>query len=301
MRRRWLVLAATIPMVFGGALMAAYPAAAQAGLMGPSGQVQSGGPIRPLSQPGGPTRGGPTRGGPTLGSTAPAGRVAPRVGTGRLWAATGGRNTVVTSSNWAGYAAAGANGAFTSVSSSWTEPTGHCTGGNQYASFWVGLDGYASSTVEQTGSEVDCAGRTPRYYAWYEMYPNASVGFSNPVSPGDRFSASVTYQGSGNFRLVLRDATKGWTRTVNATLAGATLSSAEVIAEAPCCTFRGGTLPLTNFGTVGFSSATANGRSMSTFNPVEITMPNTSVSAMTGAGNFTVSYTGFSGFPWPFG
>jgi len=269
MRRRWPVLAATIPLVFGAALVTAYPATAQAGLTGRGGLVQSGGPIRHLSHPG-----------------------------GRNAVATRGRNTVVTSSNWAGYAAAGANGAFTSVSSTWTEPTGHCTGGNQYAAFWIGLDGYTSSTVEQTGSEVDCAGRTPRYYAWYEMYPGASVTFPNRVSPGDRFSGSVTYRGSGRFQLVLKDTTKGWTQTVNATLAGAALSSAEVIAEAPCCTYRGGTLPLTNFGTIGFSSATANGQSMSTFNPVEITMPDTSVSAMSNAGNFTVSYTGVS---WPFG
>jgi hypothetical protein len=269
MRRRWPVLVATIPLVFAGALVAAYPAAAQAGLMGRGGPVQSGGPIRHLSQPG-----------------------------GRIAVVTRGRNTVVTSSNWAGYAAAGANGTFTSVSSSWTQPAGHCTSGNQYAAFWIGLDGYTSGTVEQTGSEVDCAWRTPRYYAWYEMYPGGSVTFPNRVSPGDQFAASVTYQGSGRFRLVLKDTTKGWTQTVSAALAGAALSSAEVIAEAPCCTAHGGALPLTNFGTVSFSSATANGMGMSTFDPVEITMPDTSVSPMSGAGNFTVSYAGFT---WPFG
>ena len=211
---------------------------------------------------------------------------------------SGGRNTVVTSSNWAGYAATGTT--FTSVSANWTQPTGHCTGGNQYAAFWVGLDGYSSSTVEQTGSEVDCAGRTPQYYAWYEIYPGASMTFTDPVRAGDQFSGSVTYA-SGTFTLVLKDMTKGWTETKTATSPGAARSSAEAIAEAPCCTYRGGTLPLTNFGTASFSSAMANGTSMATFNPVEITMPNTSVSAMSSAGNFTVSYNGYSGFPWPFG
>jgi hypothetical protein len=34
---------------------------------------------------------------------------------------------------------------------------------------------------------------------------------------------------------------------------------------------------------------------------VEIIMPNTSVSAMSSAGSFSVSYDGYSGFPWPFG
>ncbi len=280
MRRSWPVLAATIALVFGGVLLGAYPAAAQVGVMGPGGLVQPGGPFRPLSQPDIPAL-----------ASAPAGILAPH-------AAAGGRTTVVSSSNWAGYAATGASGTFTSVSSSWTEPTGHCAGGTQYAAFWVGLDGYTSNSVEQAGSEVDCAGRVPQYYAWYEMYPGATVNFPNPVSPGDQFSASVTYRGSDKFRLVIGDTSKGWTETVNATLAGAARSSAEVIAEAPCCTAHGGVLPLANFGTVSVSSATANGTSMAAFGPDEITMPETSVSAMGGAGNFTV---GYSGSIWPFG
>jgi hypothetical protein len=123
------------------------------------------------------------------------------------------------------------------------------------------------------------------------------MNFTNPVSPGDQFSASVTYQGNSAFKLVLTDATRRWTQTVSATLASPALSSAEVIAEAPCCTYSGGILPLTSFGTVSFGSATANGRSMATYDPAEIVMPDTSVSPMNSAGNFTVSYTGFAGFP----
>ena len=86
--------------------------------------------------------------------------------------------------------ATGSNGTFTSVSSNWTEPVGHCGGaGGRYAAFWTGLDGYTSPTVEQIGTEVDCSGYFPRYYAWYEIYPGAAVNFTNPVSPGDQFSA----------------------------------------------------------------------------------------------------------------
>ena len=98
---------------------------------------------------------------------------------------------------------------------------------------------------------------------------------------------------------MLMDSTQGWTETITRTLPGAARSSAEVIAEAPCCTARGGILPLTNFGTVSFSGATANGVGPGmTFNPVEITMPDTSVSPGSNCGNFNVTYTGF---PWPFG
>src|SRR6185437_16355486 len=39
----------------------------------------------------------------------------------------GGRNATATSTNWSGYAVTGANGAFHSVSASWTQPTATCT------------------------------------------------------------------------------------------------------------------------------------------------------------------------------
>jgi hypothetical protein len=41
------------------------------------------------------------------------------------------------STNWSGYAAT--TGTYTSVSASWTEPTGTCSGSAKYSSFWVGL------------------------------------------------------------------------------------------------------------------------------------------------------------------
>jgi hypothetical protein len=164
------------------------------------------------------------------------------------------------STNWSGYA--GTTGTYTSVSASWTQPAGKCSSGDQYAAFWVGLDGYSSSTVEQTGSEVDCIGRTAEYYAWYEAYPAASQNYSNTVKAGDHFNASVTYEGSNEFSLYIDDATQGWSHTTVVTVSGAARSSAEVIAEAPCCTFFGGILPLTNFGTVNFTGSTANGQDL---------------------------------------
>jgi len=311
MRRRWPALAATIPLALGWAVLAAHPAAASVPGTGPaqSGGVQPGGPVSSLSTPGMPS-GTVT---PQISGLQPLSGPQPQAvpGGGR----PSGQNSVVTSSNWAGYIAAGSNGTYTSASANWTEPTGHCTGaggrgaggsgaGGKYAAFWVGLDGYTSSTVEQIGTEVDCSGSTPKYYAWYEIYPDAALNFpvtTNPVSPGDQFSGSVTFSGTSTFTLVLQDITRHWTKTVTATMAGADRSSAEVIAEAPCCTYGGGILPLTNFGTASFSAATVNGQSMATDSPVEIVMPDTSVSAVTSTGSFSVSYTGSPGspgFPW---
>jgi hypothetical protein len=129
-----------------------------------------------------------------------------------------------------------------------------------WSSFWVGLDGDTSNTVEQTGTEADCSSGQAVYSAWYEMYPKFPVNFANPVSAGDHFTGSVTTDGRGSFTLTLVNSTKRWTETNVARLNHARLSSAEVIAEAPSSS--GGVLPLADFGAVGFTSATVNGATL---------------------------------------
>ncbi len=199
------------------------------------------------------------------------------------------------STNWSGYAAT--TGTYTSVSASWTEPTGICSRGSQYSSFWVGLDGYSSSSVEQTGSDVDCSGSRPQYYAWYEMYPNPSVSYSNTVRPGDHFNASVTYTGSNHFSLFIQDTTQNWSHTTVGTLAGAARSSAEVIVEAPCCTASGGILPLADFGTVHITGSLANGSALGNAGGVtQIIMIDSAgrdkdtVSSLSGGENFSATW-----------
>jgi len=197
-----------------------------------------------------------------------------------------------TSTNWSGFAATG--GPFTSISSSWTEPTAICNFGTAYSSFWVGLDGYSSNTVEQTGTDADCSSANiPQYYAWYEMYPKFPVNLSNPVKPGDAMSASVTADHVGRFTLMIADSTQGWSVSTTQKLNKASLSSAEVIAEAPSS--RSGVLPLADFGTVNFGPSNANNVSLSTFNPDGITMQSgTTVKAqpsgISGTGSFSVTW-----------
>jgi hypothetical protein len=163
-----------------------------------------------------------------------------------------------TSSNWAGYAVTGSR--YTSVSASWVQPAVNCsvtpTG---WSSFWVGLDGDTTNTVEQTGSEADCSSGRAVYSAWYEMYPKYPVTYNNTVKAGDSFSASVTTDGRGGFTLTLSDSTQHWSHSTTARLKSAKLGSAEVIAEAPSSS--GGVLPLADFGTASFSAAKANGTS----------------------------------------
>ena len=279
MRRSWAIVIVTLISICGGMLTGAGPAAAAP---------------RPASGP----APGPL-GAPIIGGVQPGGPLGLMASSPQDGAAAFTKMTTVTSTNWAGYAATGSTGQFTGVSSSWTEPTAKCSGsGDQYSAFWVGLDGYSSSTVEQTGSEADCAGRTAEYAAWYEMYPAYPVYFNNPVKPGDHFTGSVTYS-AGDFVITLTDSTQKWTQTASQAAGGAARSSAEVIAEAPSST--SGVLPLTNFGTVDFTGATVNSGQLCKSNPVEIVMSGVSVSSISGCTNFNVSYTGGGGRPgWPY-
>ena len=196
------------------------------------------------------------------------------------------------SQNWSGYAAHGKS--YKKISASWVEPAGHCTGSRAFSSFWAGLDGFNSQTVEQTGTSVDCSGGHARYYGWYEMYPAFPVNFSNPVHPGDHITGSVTFTGGGHYTLVLKDTTQGWSHTVLKTLNGAANSSAEIIAEAPSS--NSGVLPLTNFGTVQFSNAAVNGAAIGNANPTKIIMvggsgrAKDSASALTGGTAFSVKW-----------
>src|SRR4029453_4296270 len=161
--------------------------------------------------------------------------------TPRVWHGPIHMRTNSTSTNWSGYAVTGSR--FTSVSASGTQPTANCSG-TAYSSFWVGLDGDTSNTVEQTGTDADCSGSTPQYYAWYEMYPKFPVNLKGTVRPGDHLSASVTTNGSGSFTLTSTNSPQGWKNPTNGRLKRAQLASAEVIPEAPSSS--GGVLPLAN-------------------------------------------------------
>jgi Peptidase A4 family len=197
------------------------------------------------------------------------------------------------SANWAGYATAQSQGSLTAVSASWAEPAVTCTDAQSFSAFWVGLDGDGTPTVEQTGTEADCADGTPSYQGWYELFPNAPVFFSNPVQPADEMTASVVSDGNGIFTLKLADATQGWTQSSQQSDPDAVLGSAEIIAEAPSDGQQ--VLPLADFGTVDFTNATINNQALgSVGNLTAITMAdnNTTLaapSALTGSNAFGVT------------
>ena len=73
------------------------------------------------------------------------------------------RNATVDSQNWSGYAAvAKKNVALRFAETTFTVPSINCaevpigSAGQNYAAEWVGLDGFNSTTVEQTGVDSIC-------------------------------------------------------------------------------------------------------------------------------------------------
>src|ERR1700744_4604882 len=119
MRRRWPILAGTVPLVLGWTLVTAHPAAAAASV----GVVQPG---RPISA--GAATAAASPGAVPTGSPAAPG-VTPQIVAGSRAAAQ--NQTVVQSSNWSGYAATSSGAAFTGVTATWTQPAATCTGGQR--------------------------------------------------------------------------------------------------------------------------------------------------------------------------
>jgi Peptidase A4 family len=161
----------------------------------------------------------------------------------------------IASYNWSGYAVARAGLAFRSVQAAFFVPYADCRATpGAAASQWVGLDGLGSSSVEQAGVAIRCAGHKPRYYAWYEMYPKA-VRVVFRVHPGNAILAGVRYlPARRKFRLQLRDISTGrqLRRTLRCAASACTRSSAEVISEAPTSA-AGQILPLADYRAAGFT------------------------------------------------
>jgi hypothetical protein len=158
----------------------------------------------------------------------------------------------VESTNWSGYAVTGTK--FTNATGSWIEPTVSCNKktDTELAAFWVGIDGYNSSSVEQIGTLAQCVDGQVEHFAWWEFYPTNDIQEipSLKVSPGNRISTSVTFADQ-EFTLKITNETTGKTFTHKGKQS-AVRSSAEWIAEAPCCVSGTTVYPVPNFGTALF-------------------------------------------------
>ena len=167
-------------------------------------------------------------------------------------AAPAAHSNVITT-NWSGYAALPpASVGVTHVEGSWLSPTLTQATPGTFISFWVGIDGYSSSTVEQIG--VISVGAS-HYVAWTDMYPNPINFLSLSIVAGDLVHASVDYLGANQYKLAIDNVTRGTSFSVIQTAAAPLdRSSAEWIVEAPN---NPDPLPVPNFGSVSFSGASA--------------------------------------------
>jgi len=165
--------------------------------------------------------------------------------------------------NWAGYSVENLSaiealppGSVTHVYAQFNVPTVvQCEG---VVSFWVGMDGANSPTVEQTGVAALWNPNTNEayYFAWWEMYPKMPYTIpSMKMKAGDEMEASVGYdEGTQTFTFTIRDLTTGssFTQILKAPSKGANAplrTSAEWVVERPMTRYRGQTivLPLAEF------------------------------------------------------
>jgi Peptidase A4 family len=206
--------------------------------------------------------------------------------------------------NWAGYAATGSG--VSSIAGSWTQPSVTCPStGTYYVAIWVGIDGYSSNTVEQTGTAAQCHNGKATYWAWYEFYPKSSVAIGSiAVAPGNKFTATVTYSSATRkFTTTITDSSTGKSYSKSSAVSGAKRSSAEWIVERPeICS--GGSCSLSSLAdfhsaTFTLASATIGGTtgSISAFTNYAITMVNSSHKTIakpsslgSGGSSFKVTY-----------
>lgn len=179
---------------------------------------------------------------------------------------------------WVGYAASGSSGSFTSISSSWVVPTVNCSNSSTGFAQWVGLDGYGSQTVEQTGTWVDCSSN--RYSAWFEMYPAAAVFYNDLVSAGDNMTASVVDNKTGTYTLKISDSTRGWHESVNRNGYEQDASAEAVIENEP-------TFP--SFPGTTFSNVTVNGQGFSNLQPQALAGGGYTPGPLSSSNSFTIS------------
>jgi hypothetical protein len=160
-----------------------------------------------------------------------------------------------TSSNWSGYAVrhgavAWSGTSFDSISADFIVPAvaaRTCNNTWEYASSWIGLDGYASRDVLQAGVEEDAecglVGTQTYFSPWYEWYPNASTRIVNlTAAPGQSFYVHVWATGATAGHAYLQNLNTNQSVSLNFSAPSGTSligESAEWIVESPSV---GGTL-----------------------------------------------------------
>ncbi len=169
---------------------------------------------------------------------------------------------VVTQSNniYAGYAAMDFTRPIShkKISAQWIIPTANCSfAETSMSAIWVGITGTAdTSKLAQVATESSCQNGIPQYDAAWELFPAPAIPIDQPVQPGDKISASVSFQ-NGKFQIAIEDVQAGWHFSISRPGVVADTRIAECIAEAPTLentvTNESQVAQLTNFGTIHIS------------------------------------------------
>lgn len=200
-------------------------------------------------------------------------------------------NSAMGSYNWSGYLNTNPNGAvFTSVSAQYVVPRaqqapGTCTGGWDYSSTWVGLDGAGAGAndVLQAGtyadaycgpdSDGDAQITATNYSPWYEWYPmNATVISGLTIRPGDNVFVEVWSTSPTTGSVFAVDLNTQQYVSINLTApAGVQVAggSAEWIVECP--SVSGSLATLTNYISEYVSGAYAVDNNGTTYSPAAST------------------------------
>jgi len=162
------------------------------------------------------------------------------------------------SQNWAGYIAYGSAGPYSESDVQYNEPSlspSYCSSNSVV--FWAGLGGDGVSQLAQDGTGENTAS-LKQNQAWSEVLPAEPdlVPTNLFASVGYGFYASVTYYSGGTFTMYLDNTHTNAAQQFNVSKNGYNGSTAEAIVERP--TSGGSVTNLSNFGTMTFTTATAD-------------------------------------------
>jgi hypothetical protein len=171
--------------------------------------------------------------------------------------------------HWAGlYAKNG--GPYTGSDAEFVVPTLSCTKSDSSVSIWTGVGGELPSdgqTLIQNGVLGACSNGQAAYQAFWQSDPQITATGLNttnyPVKPGDNIAVSVADPTPSQVQFFFDNYTENWSTEVTAPIrTGTPVGTAECIVEAPFQAAPKGTkvkiAPLANFGTVYFSSCSAD-------------------------------------------
>jgi hypothetical protein len=174
---------------------------------------------------------------------------------GVLHRATGSHSALEQSTNWSGVAVTG--GTYTRATGSWVVPKVTITTSNRYAADWVGIGGYNTGDLIQSGTAEESVNHHANYYAWTEILPAPEVKINNfAVRPGDSMTVDVNQLSVGSWQITVTNHNTGIVFTKNLNYVS-TYASAEWIHEAP--TVGGTQARLATTTNANFDHGTVNG------------------------------------------